>query len=323
MTAPLSSPDPTTGPHPSVDELADLAEDLLDPVGAGALRQHLTGCAECRETVDALAGIAVLLGGAEPPAVPADVAARIDAALAAEADRAAGTRDATAPAAAPTAPLPGAVPAPPAPSRPGAPPAAPPSRPAATTGPGRPGRPRRRRALLLGSAAALLVLGLGGTFLALSSSPGGQDTAMSSRAAATAAPENPESKADREPGGTVYREEQLAGQVRELLARAGSGGPALPGEPSAGTGAGAPPKGSGATAVPPADGEQGLTGGRSAPACPALSTAPLLVTELGSYAGAPAELLVHALPGRPDRLDVYLRAADCGPLLLHRTVPAG
>ncbi|MFJ4794698.1 anti-sigma factor family protein [Kitasatospora purpeofusca] len=328
MTAPPSSPDPTAGPHPSVDELADLSEDLLAPAEAEALREHLAGCADCRETVDALTEVRDLLGAAEAPALPSDVAARIDAALAAAA---AAPTPATAPAAAPA--VPAARPAP------GTPPKAPPARPAAGTGPGR-ARRGRRRGLLLGSAAALLVLGLGGAFLSLSSS-GRQDLSATADAAATpaagtAAPESSAAGArtDRSPDGTVYRDDLLAAQVGQLLAASGT---ARPVKPSAGpgsgpgsvpgSGAGSDPttessKAPGATAVPPAEGDQGLVGGnRSTPACPPPSTAALLATDRGSYAGAAADLLVYALPGSPGLLDVYLRAPDCGPVLRHLTVP--
>ncbi|MEK2487989.1 zf-HC2 domain-containing protein [Kitasatospora purpeofusca] len=332
MTAPPSSPDPTAGPHPSVDELADLSEDLLAPAEAGALREHLSGCADCRETVDALGEVRDLLGAAEAPAVPSDVAARIDAALAAAA---AAPAPATAPTAAPVVPA----------ARPasGTPPKAPPARPAAGpsagTGPGR-ARRGRRRALLLGSAAALLALGLGGAFLSLSSS-GRQDLSATADAAATpaagtAAPESSAAGArtDRSPDGTVYRDDLLAAQVGQLLAASGT---ARPVKPSAGPGSGpgsVPGSGAdsgpatesskapGATAVPPAGSDQGLVGGnRSTPACPPPSTAALLASDRGSYAGAAADLLVYALPGRPELLDVYLRAPDCGPVLRHLTVP--
>ncbi|MFJ8431799.1 zf-HC2 domain-containing protein [Kitasatospora sp. NPDC094019] len=336
MTTPPSSSDPSAGPHasvgphPSVDELADLAEDLLDPAGAEALREHLAGCADCRETVDALTEVRTLLGGTEPPALPADVAARIDAALAAEAATAvpAASGPAATPTAAPTATP--TVPAAVGEARPAdAPPKAPPARPAAATGPGR--TRRRRRALLLGSAAALLVLGLGGAFLSLSSPSGRQDLsttagAPATPAAGTAAPESSSAgaKTDRSAGGTVYQDDLLPAQVGQLLATTGT---ARPVKPSAGPGSGPaatdPPDTPGATAVPPAEGGQGLAGGnRSTPACPPPSAAALLATERGSYAGAAADLLVYALPDRPELVDVYLRAPDCGPVLRHLTVPA-
>ncbi|WP_406112913.1 anti-sigma factor family protein [Kitasatospora purpeofusca] len=318
MTAPPFSSDPTAGPHPSVDELADLSEDLLAPAEAEALREHLAGCADCRETVDALTEVRGLLGAAEAPAMPSDVAARIDAALAAAAGP---PTPATAPTAAPS--VPAARPAP------ATPPKAPPARPATGTGPGRPGR-GRRRALLLGSAAALLALGLGGAFLSLSSS-GRQDLSATADAAATpaagtAAPESSAAGArtDRAAGGTVYQDDRLAAQVGELLATTGTARPVKPSTgPGSGPAATDPPEGSGATAVPPAEGGQGLAGGnRSTPACLPPSTAALLATDRGSYAGAAADLLVYALPGRPELLDVYLRAPDCGPVLRHLTIPA-
>ncbi|MET9396342.1 zf-HC2 domain-containing protein [Kitasatospora sp. NPDC002965] len=359
MTAPLSSPDPApaTGPHPSVDELADLAEGLVEPAdAAGALRRHLADCAECRETADALAEVRTLLGAAEAPPVPADVAARIDAALAAaaaEQDESAAARDESAaahrtpgnalrgPGKDTAAPRPAhATPTPGTPAE--TPSRAPAGRPGATTGPGRPRTRRRRAALLLGSAAALLAVGLGGTFLALTAGADRklQDTSTVSAGSPAAghvlpgSPAVPGTKEDTggadpdQGGGTAYRDELLAAQVQLLLAGRGSGTgtaappadtpdtPGTPVKPSR------PPEASGATAVPPAD-TQGLTGGgRSTPTCPAPATGPLLATDLGSYGGTPAEVLVYGLPGRTDQVDVYLRAPGCGPVLLHRVVPS-
>ncbi|MFD7832254.1 hypothetical protein ACFV6I_32880, partial [Kitasatospora sp. NPDC059803] len=136
MTAHLSSSGPT-GPaeaHPSVDELADLAEGLVESADAArTLRRHLDDCAECRETADALGEVQALLGAVEAPPMPADVAARLDAALAAAAASAATEEEAeNAPLAASRAATPTLAP------RAAAAPAAPPSRPAAPTGPGRP-----------------------------------------------------------------------------------------------------------------------------------------------------------------------------------------
>ncbi|MFJ3787853.1 hypothetical protein [Kitasatospora sp. NPDC090091] len=372
MTAPLSSPEPTAA-HPSVDELADLAEGLVDSAAdTAALRRHLDGCAECRETAEALGEVRALLGAVEPPALPTDVAARLDAALAAavaerdeaepgtgepgtgepgtaehdaagrhvaDAVRAADAADAAdGPAAAPqTARKAVAVPregtAPAAPSRPVpgpssthlAPPGRPsgrPSGPSAATGPGR-ARPRRRRlGLLLGAAAVLIGAGLGGSLLLSMPDRSASDTAaVSVGAPAAGAVPSPAAsarpaqspKAEQAGGGTVYRDDQLADQVRHLLAGAGptTDGPVKPGAPSTMTGG-----------APPADVQPGIAGGQSAPACPAPTDAPLLASDRGSYAGAPADLLVYAVPGRSDRLDVYLRSPDCGPVLVHRTVEA-
>ncbi|MBD0672085.1 hypothetical protein BU198_15570, partial [Streptomyces sp. CBMA156] len=146
MNAHLSSPGPADD-HPPVEQLADLAEELIEsPATIGALRRHLDGCAECRETVDALVEVRELLGDVPTEPMPADVAARLDAALAeAAAEAAAGTdREAVErPQEAPAAVRGTEAPAPPVRSAttPPAPSSGPPSRPAgrsgSATGPGR------------------------------------------------------------------------------------------------------------------------------------------------------------------------------------------
>ncbi|MFF7992197.1 zf-HC2 domain-containing protein [Kitasatospora xanthocidica] len=326
MTADLSSPD-HTGDHPPVERLADLAEGLVDsPAAAEALRRHLDGCAECRETVDALAEVQALLGDVETPPMPADVAARMDAALAraaAEAadearatasgdDRTVASRPQEAPAAAPRS----AAPAPA--SRPATGPSAPPSRPAGATGPGR-ARPRRRRvALLLGAAAALAAIGLGWALLphpddrsgvtVTAGAPAGTGTAaaQSARTPHTAG------------GGTVYRADGLAAQIQQLLAGSDSSAPGLrptaPAKPESVLPAeGARPEPSSPAASP---------SGTAPASCPAPAPGVPLATDRGSYDGSPVDVLVYPLPDRPGLVDVYLRAAGCGPVLLHQSVPA-
>ncbi|MFE4645751.1 anti-sigma factor family protein, partial [Streptomyces sp. NPDC056730] len=82
-----------TAQHPDVSEISDLAEGLLSPSRSAAVRSHLDGCALCADVHDSLEEIRGLLGTLPgPPRMPADVAERIDAALAAEA-----LLDATAP----------------------------------------------------------------------------------------------------------------------------------------------------------------------------------------------------------------------------------
>ncbi|MFJ5119512.1 hypothetical protein [Kitasatospora sp. NPDC088548] len=328
MTAPLSSPDPT-GPHPDPDELADLAEGLVESAAtAGALRRHLDGCAECRETADALAEVQALLGAVEPPPMPADLAGRLDSALAAAAaeavegpQEAAAADDGAGPPARPSRPAtaPSTAPAPPL--------APPPGRPSAATAPAGPGatgagrsRPRRRRAgLLLGSAAALLAIGLGGVLLLRPADRQSVDGTMAKADAPAAAAATTDGRAEHAAGGTVYRDDRLTAQIQQLLARTAAtpappaAKPSVPSGPADGT----PADG------PPADGTQGLGGGgRSAPACPAPADGPPLATDRGSYAGAPVEVLVYPVPDRSGLLDVYLRSPGCGPVLLHRTVPA-
>src|SRR3954467_4741780 len=72
-------------PHPDVMEIADLAEGILSPEQAAEVHAHVESCVECGEVLASLQEIRGLLGELpEPEPMPADVAARIDAALAAE-----------------------------------------------------------------------------------------------------------------------------------------------------------------------------------------------------------------------------------------------
>ncbi|MFH9349314.1 anti-sigma factor family protein [Kitasatospora sp. NPDC017646] len=330
MTAPLSSPEP--GAHPSVDELADLAEGLVESAEAArALHRHLDGCTECRATADALTEVRALLGADEPEPMPADVAARLDAALAeaARTDHHSAAGTAQHPQASPRqAPATGPrTDAPAAPVRAAPAPSAPPSRPASPSGPvsssgpgpsgpGRP-RPRRRRfAVLLGAAAALAAFGLGGALLLDHSEHSGSSAASAASAASVGVPGDQSARTPHLAGpGTVYREDQLAAQVQQLLDRSGTD----PGLRATG------PARSGAA---PAEGVRPELSGPASPtvpASPASCQAPApgtpLVTDRGSYQGSPVEVLVYPAPGRPGFVDVYLRSPDCGPVVLHRTVP--
>ncbi|NEC16498.1 hypothetical protein G3I34_30370 [Streptomyces sp. SID8014] len=72
--------------HPDVAEISDLAEGLLAPPRSGEVRSHLDACALCADVRSSLEEIRGLLGTLPGPIrMPADVAGRIDAALAAEA----------------------------------------------------------------------------------------------------------------------------------------------------------------------------------------------------------------------------------------------
>lgn len=72
--------------HPDVAEISDLAEGLLGPARSGEVRSHLDACALCADVRSSLDEIRGLLGTLPGPSrMPADVAGRIDAALAAEA----------------------------------------------------------------------------------------------------------------------------------------------------------------------------------------------------------------------------------------------
>ncbi|BBA98709.1 hypothetical protein RVR_5006 [Actinacidiphila reveromycinica] len=154
-----SAPDSTQ--HPEVAEISDLSEDLLAPERAAQVRRHLAQCPLCADVLASLTEIGALLGElptAEP--MPADVATRIDAALAAEATAAREEADVprrdvprgTSPGGASRVPR-GTSTAPGGPD----------GRSSAGTGPGRSqrvGRGRRRSIVLAaGWAAGVLVLG--------------------------------------------------------------------------------------------------------------------------------------------------------------------
>ncbi|MET9813610.1 hypothetical protein [Streptomyces sp. NPDC006355] len=72
--------------HPDVAEISDLSEGLLPPSRTSDVRRHLDECELCADVYASLEEIRGLLGTLPgPPRMPADVAGRIDAALAAEA----------------------------------------------------------------------------------------------------------------------------------------------------------------------------------------------------------------------------------------------
>ncbi|MEU6771626.1 zf-HC2 domain-containing protein [Streptomyces sp. NPDC046759] len=75
-----------TAGHPDVEEISDLTEGLLPPNRSADVRRHLATCELCADVRTSLEEIRGLLGSAsEAERMPADVAGRIDAALAAEA----------------------------------------------------------------------------------------------------------------------------------------------------------------------------------------------------------------------------------------------
>jgi len=71
--------------HLEYEILADLAEGLLDDEPAAAATAHLERCAECRDRSAELAEVSRLLAEVPVPPMPAELAGRIDAAIAAEA----------------------------------------------------------------------------------------------------------------------------------------------------------------------------------------------------------------------------------------------
>ncbi|MFF4113891.1 anti-sigma factor family protein [Streptomyces sp. NPDC001714] len=187
----MTSTTDTTG-HPDVAEISDLTEGLLPPTRTDEVRQHLDGCELCTDVHASLEEIRGLLGALpDPPRMPADVANRIDAALAAEA-----LLNTTAPVAHVSRET-----SPREMSSPGDRPA---GRPSASVGPGRKdrgrNRARRRRTVVLGAVFTAAVLGAG-TFLLQSLGGDGTTTAQSK-------PTN---------SAGTFSESTLPGQVKDLL----------------------------------------------------------------------------------------------------------
>ncbi|MCT9140773.1 anti-sigma factor family protein [Streptomyces violarus] len=157
--------------HPDVAEISDLSEGILPPSRSTDVRRHLDDCELCADVYASLEEIRGLLGTLPgPPRMPADVAGRIDAALAAEA-----LLNATEPEPA-EGPTPVGVPRSASEGDSGAhvsretsmPADRPAGRPrSSTTGPGRKGRTRngRRRIAVLGTVFTVAALGLGSVLL--------------------------------------------------------------------------------------------------------------------------------------------------------------
>ncbi|WP_329118452.1 anti-sigma factor [Streptomyces sp. NBC_01353] len=144
-----------TTQHPDVSEISDLTEGLLSPSRTAAVRRHLDDCSLCADVRTSLEEIRGLLGTLPgPPRMPAEIAGRIDAALAAEALLNATTLDVDAHVSRETASAPAThpSPAPAATDRPA-------GRPRAATGPGR-HKNRRRRNAALGAVFGAAALGM-------------------------------------------------------------------------------------------------------------------------------------------------------------------
>ncbi|MFI2260187.1 hypothetical protein OHU45_18290 [Streptomyces tubercidicus] len=222
MTSTSGTGEHPTGEHPEVSEISELTDGLLSPSRSAELRDHLATCALCDDVYASLAEIRSLLGTLPGPLrMPADVAGRIDAALAAEALLDSTAPVATAHVSRETATVPVVVSRETdeeAPRR-GTPPTRPAGRPRGSSGPGRqtPGgrasRARRWPRILLGTAAAAAVFSLGGLLV--------QNTALDGTQAnhqdrATATPEKKTGGAD------ALTAASLASHVHDLLASKGS-----------------------------------------------------------------------------------------------------
>ncbi|MFD4896699.1 anti-sigma factor family protein [Streptomyces sp. NPDC058411] len=277
-----------TAQHPDVPEISDFTEGLLPPSREAELRRHLDTCDECADIRSSLEEIRALLGSAQTPDenMPADVVARIDAALAAEASATPTSSDAPAAVSRETAAESTAAPRPA-------------GRPRGATGPGRSPSRRRRRTVILGTAFGAAAVGMS-VFL-LQSVQGSQDSsgAMADRGV---------SAAEKSQGD--FSDATLEGRVHTLLSKASETPGYDPGKPSLDTksspGDLAPGEASPRTPlrapivdVPPCV-QQGI--GRNAPA---------LAAEEGSYEGTAAFLVV--LPHATDstRVQAYVVDAAC------------
>lgn len=285
---------PTTGTtgtirHPDVSEISDLTEGLLSPSRSAEVRSHLGDCALCADVRASLDEIRALLGTLPGPArMPADIAGRIDAALAAEA-----LLDATTP----EVPKENSRPAAADRSRPVerdvSRETSPAGHPTGPTGPGR-RRARRRIAVLAGlTGAAACALGI-----FLFGDPSGPPS-QTARDAAT-------SSVQPHTTDGAYTAQGLQNTVRRLL--------------SSGKVAGTVPEEQnntfGMENTSPAPGTASPDDRRAAPvpACVQNATGRpdvSLAVERGSYQGASVFLLVLPHPGDASRVDAYLVDSGC------------
>ncbi|WP_437023142.1 anti-sigma factor family protein [Streptomyces sp. enrichment culture] len=276
--------------HPDVAEISDLAEGLLPPPRATGVRRHLDTCELCADVYASLEEIRGLLGSVPgPPRMPADVAGRIDAALAAEALLSAA------------APEPGETPAAgaalPEPQRSDRAPVsretpARADRPAgsahrSTTGPGRKDGKRsgRRRLTALGAVFAAAALGLG--TVVVSSLDGGTPPG--------------EARDPRSSPADTFSEGKLQRQVSALLA-----------ERQGAQSESRTPRSLGAQTEP--ETESHVFTQSALPACVQQGIGredPPLATEEGVYQGRKALLLVLSEPSDDRRVTVYIVETAC------------
>ncbi|MEU7132858.1 zf-HC2 domain-containing protein [Streptomyces sp. NPDC046261] len=303
--------------HPEVAEISALTEGVLSPARTADVREHLADCDLCEDVRSSLDEIRGLLGTLPGPLrMPADVAGRIDAALAAEA-----LLDATAPETVAGVSPEVAVSRETAAREEAAPQKAatarvsretvdrPTGRPRATTGPGRqspkPSGPRARRGrrwpqALLGTACAAAVIGVGSFFL-----QSGKDDAPKA-----GSPEP--SRQQSSPSVLAY--DDIKTHVQELLR---------------GTSKAAESRGMSSQSSP----ETTLRApGTTAPACVQDGigrSEPVLATHQETYKGEDAYLVVLPHPSDVTLVDAYMVSAACatasppapGKVLLNETFP--
>jgi hypothetical protein len=271
-----------TDGHPDVAEISDLTEGVLSPSRTANVRRHLDECELCADVHASLEEIRGLLGTLPgPPHMPADVAGRIDAALAAEA-----LLQATAPEAV-NAPAPvesARV------SRETSPTADRPTGHArtSTTGPGRKDRRRngRPKVAVLGAVFTVAALGFGSVLL--SSLDDGKPSGTAHGQTTTSA--------------DTFSASGLEKQVSDLLTQKSASG-----------GSRAPHTSMGAADIP-GSGDHRTLVTPQVPQCIQngihTSDAPL-ATEDGVYKGTDALLVVLRDPSDSTRITAYIVDASC------------
>ncbi|MEV0174477.1 hypothetical protein AB0I00_25565 [Streptomyces sp. NPDC050803] len=279
--------------HPDVTEISDLTEGLLSPTRTTEVRQHLDECELCADVHTSLEEIRDLLGTLPGPArMPADVAGRIDAALAAEALLNATTpTDAEAPALVGAPRVQSDADGSTHVSRETSPPA---DRPAgrartSTTGPGRKDHVRRgrRRVTVLGTVFTVAALGL--VSLLLSSLNGDED--------------NPEADGRQTASVDTFAAGTLEKQVTDLLAQ----------NQNKTDGSRTPNSNLGVQSDPSSDGPRVYTK-PTVPGCVQDSIGSndaALATEKGIYKGTEALLVVLADPSDSTKVTAYIVDATC------------
>ncbi|MCX4882086.1 MULTISPECIES: anti-sigma factor [unclassified Streptomyces] len=278
--------------HPDVAEISDLTEGLLPASRTADIRRHLDECELCADVHTSLEEIRGLLGSMPGPThMPADVAGRIDAALAAEA-----LLNATATAATETPTLVSSTRSvndtddghdSPHVSRETS---ATTNRPAgrartSTTGPGRKERKRvgRRRAAILGTVFTVAALGLGSVLLS-SLNDGSPPTSQAQ---------------GRESGADTFSEAKLENQVAGLLKNKGSDSGSHAPHSLGVAGGSNQPKISKEPTVPECV-REGM--GRTDPA---------LATKQGTYEGTDVLLVVMSDASASSRVTAYIVDSTC------------
>ncbi|MGC4947527.1 hypothetical protein ACLQ2N_15205 [Streptomyces sp. DT224] len=303
---------PDTTQHPEVSEISDLTEDLLPERRAAEICSHLDVCEPCSDVLASLEEIRGLLGGLpDPEPMPADIADRIDAALAAEVRDHRAKLDATSDVSRETglAHIGGGLP-----SR-----SQVPDRPAgfgrANTGPGRhPGRRRRRTTVLASALGAAALVGMS-VFL-LQNGPGSasSDTSASGVSQDTGA-------TARKSRSQEFSATTLEGRVHALLGPStGTENPQASkgSEEAPSVGSQSSPHTRPSLQADPSDSMSPETPLRapavSVPACVEKGigrNSPALAIERGSYEGTDAFLVVLPHPTDPDSVQAYVVDAAC------------